>query len=83
MNMTNIQKLLDFAKDLVNNYDCDCYDDTECRTCKAENIAREVMGDDLAESLFEGPYFSNVENKEVFEYLVEQGQPIKHLSFGG
>jgi hypothetical protein len=76
--MTNLQTLLNFAKDLSNNYDCECYrNDQTCRACKATEVIREVMGD-KADSLLDGPYYGS--SPEIVDYLSSVGKPTDHLT---
>lgn len=77
--MTPVQLLLNFAKDLATNYDCQCDGDNGCRACKADAVIREVLGD-KAESLLKGPYYGSAPH--VVESLNVMGSPTDHLTFG-
>lgn len=78
--MTPVQLLLNFAKDLATNYDCQCDGDSDCHACKAEAVIREVLGD-KAESLLKGPYYGSA--PDIVESLKDMGRPTDHLTFGG
>jgi hypothetical protein len=77
--MTDVQKLLNFAKGLAINYGCECRPggyDIACRRCSARDVIKEVLGD-KADSLIDGPYYGT--SKELVAFLVEMGQPTDHL----
>lgn len=58
--MTDLQRLLNFAKDVATNYDHEGRDECygSCRRCAAEAVIREVLGD-KADSLLNGPYYGS------------------------
>ncbi|MFO0801450.1 MAG: hypothetical protein U0804_28625 [Gemmataceae bacterium] len=59
----DLQRLLNFAKNVANNYDHEMYTREHregyggiCRKCAAESVIREVLGD-KADDLLRGPYY--------------------------
>ncbi len=79
--MTNVQLLLNFAKDVATNYDHEGKDECyrSCRVCAAEKVIGQVMGD-KADSFLRGPQFGHT--AETLEWFKAQGCPIDHLEFG-